>query len=336
MKIKYNLLLAITCFAGPLSKVCAQLKTTNNSLFISAGTTITVSGLSITPSVGTSFDNNEISYSYTWLEGSPNKSIVGVYNTAAPFAIQGTVIIAYEQKDLNGNAENLLQITHAGTDKAFSVPSNKSSVDMMLNHVYETVDWKNASYITATSSGSALPVTLIDFEVAEQENDVVLTWSTSFEANSDFFEIQHSLDGKNWFVLGEVKSSGDSRTERTYSYRHEQPLAAEHYYRLRMVDNNGSFALSRIRHIQMESELAFAFHPNPVSDWLTIKIPSLQSPDNIKIISQSGRVVYEAKKDHLQRLAENAINLKQLTSGVYVIQVQERNGTLHSSKFIKN
>ena len=336
MKIKYNLLLAVTCFAGPLSTVFAQLKTANNSLFISAGTTITVGGLSLTPSVATSFDNNEISYSYTWLEGSPNKSIVGVYNTAAPFAIKGTVIIGYEQKDLNGNAENLLQLTHAGTDKIFSVPSNKSSVDVMLNRVYETVDWTNISYITATSSGSALPVTLIGFVAARNENDILLTWSTSFEANSDFFEVQHSADGKNWFTLGEVKSNGNSKVARTYSYLHEQPLAASHYYRLRMADNDGSFALSRIRHVQLESDIDVAFHPNPVTDWLTITMPNQHLLENVKIISQTGSIVYEAKKKQLQLLPDHAINLKQLSSGIYIIQVREQSGRLHSSKFIKN
>lgn len=314
----------------------AQLKTGDNSFFISPGTVVTVSALSLTPSEGTNLNNNEITHSSEPVLGKPTGSISRVYKLANPLSFKGKVLITYLESELNGNSEDMLQLASAGANEVYQIPTNKSSVDPILNNVYETGDWTNVSFITATSSGSVLPVTLVDFVAAQKEQDVVLTWSTSFEANSDFFEIQHSTDGKHWLALGAVNANGDSKIERTYSYVHERPLAAEHYYRLRMVDNDGSYAFSRIRNILVENNLAIAFHPNPVADWLTIEMPDAQRLDNIKIVSKTGRVVYEANKSQFQQLPDHAINLKQLTAGIYVIQVREQDGTLHSSKLIKN
>lgn len=314
----------------------AQLKTGDNSFFISPGTIVTVSSLSLTPTEATNLNNNEITHSSEPVVGKPTGSINRVYKLANPFSFKGKVLITYLESELNGNSEDMLQLASAGANEVYQIPTNKSTADPLGNNVHETGDWTNVNFITATSSGSVLPVTLVDFVATQRENDVVLTWSTSFEANSNFFEIQHSTDGKNWRALGEVKSNGDSKIERTYSYVHQRPLAAEHYYRLRMVDNDGSYAFSRIRNIRVGNNLAIAFHPNPVTDWLTIEMPNMQSLDNVKIISKSGRVVYEANKSQFQQLPDSAINLKQLTAGIYVIQVREQDGTVHSSKLIKN
>ncbi|WP_026631033.1 T9SS type A sorting domain-containing protein [Dyadobacter alkalitolerans] len=335
MKTKHSFI-ALLGFLSIVADAEAQLKTGANSFFISPGTTVTVSSLSLTPSEPMNLNDNEITHSDVPIAGKPTSSINRVYKLANPLSFKGQVLITYLESELNGNDENLLQIAHAGPEQIFTIPTNKSTPDPIANKVSETGDWTNINTLTATETGSGLPVTLVDFVAAQKERDVVLTWSTSFEANSDFFEIQHSTDGKSWLALSEVKSNGDSKIERTYSYVHERPLAAEHYYRLRMVDNDGKFAFSRIRNIRVANNLAIVFHPNPVADWLTIEMPATKQPEQVKIVSKSGRVVYEANKNELQKLHDGAINLKQLTAGIYVIQVREQDGTLHSSKLIKN
>ncbi|MCE7066610.1 T9SS type A sorting domain-containing protein [Dyadobacter sp. CY326] len=314
----------------------AQLKTSDNSFFISPGTTVTVSALSLTPTEPTNLNNNEINHSALPVAGKPTGSINRVYQLANPLSFKGKMLITYLDGELNGNAEDLLQMAVAGSNLVYQIPTDKSTVDKILNNVHETRDWSSVSFITATSSGSALPVTLVDFVISSRENDVALAWSTSYEANSDFFEIQYSVDGKTWISLGEVKSNGESKIEQTYAYVHEHPLEGDHYYRLRMVDNDGSFAYSRIRHIQIKNDFAIAFHPNPVVDWLTIDVSKASQLSNMKIVNKSGKIVYEANNGDLETLKENVINVKNLSTGIYVIQVRDKDGTMHSSKFVKN
>ena len=56
---------------------------------------------------------------------------------------------------------------------------------------------------------SALPVTLINFECTLSDaSTTMLQWSTSEETNSDYFEIQHSINGKQWIEIGRVKANG--------------------------------------------------------------------------------------------------------------------------------
>lgn len=315
--------------------VQAQFTVNDNGFFLAPETTLTVSGLSITPSGPFSFSNNEISYATKPVSGNPNESIKRVYAMGNPIAFKGNILISYYENELNMNSENLLQLTKAGLNGEFLVPTNKSVVNSQENFVSEDVDWTHIQYLTLTNSGNILPVTLIDFEALARENEIVLAWSTSHESNSDFFEVQHSGDGKEWQTVGHVAAVQQSNEVNGYAYVHKSPSAGSNFYRLRIVDQDGTFAFSSIRNATWKSQLSVVFFPNPVSDWLSIELEGSSSVRSIAIVNAKGQSVYHKSNSAIGHNSENRIDFKNFPSGIYTIIVMLKDGSLSTGKISK-
>ncbi|MCF0050561.1 T9SS type A sorting domain-containing protein [Dyadobacter sp. LJ53] len=314
--------------------VQAQFTVNDNGFFLAPETTLTVSGLSLTPSGPFSFSNNEISYSTKPIWGNPNESIKRVYAMGNPIAFKGNILISYYDNELNMNSENLLQLTKAGLVSEFLVPTNKSVVNPLENFVAEDVDWTNIKYLTLTNSGNVLPVTLIDFDASMQENEIVLSWSTSYESNSDFFEVQHSGNGKEWQTIGRVAAVQQSNEVHSYVYVHRSPLAGSNFYRLRIVDQDGTFAFSRITNA-WKSQLSVVFFPNPVSDWLSIEVKGLSPIKSIRVVNPKGQSVYHTSNPQIGHYSENRVDFKNFPSGVYTINVILKDGSVSTGKISK-
>ncbi len=101
---------------------------------------------------------------------------------------------------------------------------------------------QNMAFITALRNytTSILPITLSYFKSAKEANGIKLTWQTSSERNSDYFEILKSIDGKKFTAIGLVKAAGNSNQNLTYSFKDERPEKGTNYYQLNMVDLDGT------------------------------------------------------------------------------------------------
>lgn len=89
--------------------------------------------------------------------------------------------------------------------------------------------------------GVALPVTLLYFDGHEHEGTNHLDWATASEANSDFYDVEHSRDAYEWALVGKVAAAGNSNTTLKYHLSVENPANAINYYRLVQYDWDGKF-----------------------------------------------------------------------------------------------
>lgn len=176
---------------------------------------------------------------------------------------------------------------------------------------------------------SPLPVTLTTFTVAKEGEAALLNWATTSETNSDRFEIERSQNGKQWGVIGTKKSNGESTSIKTYNFVDSEPLNGENLYRLKMVDLDGTFAYSRIESISFEG-LAASFYPNPVAEKLIIKSNDFNKVKSVMIFDASGRTVYQSLT-----VPSREINVENLSSGIYLVQMVRTNGTVVTSKIVK-
>src|SRR5690606_6669113 len=97
--------------------------------------------------------------------------------------------------------ESALQIAYGNP---LYTETTSSTVDAAANYISSPLTGVVLNRITAATLG-ALPVSLAYFAVKSAENGHLLTWETSFEFNSDFFEVQRSTDMKTWEYLAEIK-----------------------------------------------------------------------------------------------------------------------------------
>ena len=89
------------------------------------------------------------------------------------------------------------------------------------------------------STPQALPVEMVSFE-GNVINDVnVLEWETASENNSDYFDVEWSMDGEIWRTIGDVKASGNSTESINYNFTHHNYQKGFNYYRLVQVDIDG-------------------------------------------------------------------------------------------------
>ena len=85
-----------------------------------------------------------------------------------------------------------------------------------------------------------LPIELISFNCDVVDNNILLSWLTATEINNDYFIIEHSIDGFNWYSLQTIQAAGNSNNTLEYSFMHYFPDSKINYYRLRQIDFDGN------------------------------------------------------------------------------------------------
>ncbi len=170
---------------------------------------------------------------------------------------------------------------------------------------------------------NALPVTLARFEVSLEGRTTLLNWTTTSEMNSDYFEVQHTIAAGTWEVLGQVRSDGESAALRNYTFSHNTSSDGIHYYRLRMVDKDGSFAYSPLKSVSLEGGL-FAY-PNPATDRLTLK--NTENIDRLEVLSLTGARVLTSNG-----IPSDGVDLSRLSPGLYTVRVIRNDGSFVSGK----
>ncbi|TLV02226.1 T9SS type A sorting domain-containing protein [Dyadobacter luticola] len=181
------------------------------------------------------------------------------------------------------------------------------------------------------ADGAPLPVTLTRFVAKSENNIAILDWTTTFEANSDFFEIERSQNGKSWQSIGILTSFKESVVLWNYQFIDQKPLAGENLYRLKMVDTDESFAYSSIQSVifNMLSNENFIY-PNPATTVLNFQQNvTLTNKPKIRVTDSNGRdrtcsVVW----------IENSINIQSLENGSYIISVFDEKGDEKHSKIL--
>ena len=169
-----------------------------------------------------------------------------------------------------------------------------------------------------------LPVELVRFTaVAAGPGAVRLAWATASERNSAYFDVERSLDGARFGVVGQVPAAGDSFAARSYGLT-DTALpegATPLYYRLHQVDRDGRSAYSPVQTVALpEKAAAVGLFPNPAKAATTLV--GAPAGATVQVLDALGRPVATATADATGR-AELALPTG-LAGGVYVVRVGGR------------
>jgi hypothetical protein len=186
----------------------------------------------------------------------------------------------------------------------------------------------NASRSSVAVS-SALPVKLVSFSAKKESGTAHLSWATASEINSEVFEVQQSRDAKIWRSIGEVKSFGESSMLRNYTFSHNTPDPGVNYYRLKMIDKDGTFANSTVRTVNFENVFTVGVYPNPVSSTLVVDATDWSVVKKVEMVSTKGNVVYQSGE-----VPTAKIDVNNFAPGVYVVKVTKKDGSSQNIKAI--
>lgn len=135
-------------------------------------------------------------------------------------------------------------------------------------------------------AGEALPVKLNSFDAAKDGSGVKLVWNATDEINLSNYTIERSADGVNFSILGSVNATN----LKNYSFTDAQP-GTDNYYRLKIVDINGTYRMSHIVSVRSKSALTIKMSPNPVRGMLTVQHPKASAGTTLQVLSPDGRMV---------------------------------------------
>ena len=330
MKIKTSIALALCCIWS--MQVQSQI-VTGNSMYVKIGTILAMDSLVLVPSEDLNLGNNySLTVEHTAVPGNPNASINKKYVFNNPVNFHGNLGIIYNPAELNGNTESSLELANSWSDESGFVTMSGSARDLGLHFVSKDVADLDIKLLTLVNAQSALPVTLVTFDAEKEGRSVKLSWKTSFETNSDFFEIQRSHDAKDWKALDQVRSAGESSQQSTYGYTDAEPVAGTGYYRLKMVDRDGTFAFSQIRKVSLDGSDLVVF-PNPAGDRLEMGVKDWSKVAKISVLNASGSIIKEARG--VTGAKEKYVPLTGFQPGTYILQVEYGDGSSERAHFVK-
>jgi hypothetical protein len=166
-------------------------------------------------------------------------------------------------------------------------------------------------FITGFVDDGTFPVTLSQLAAQRVSGGVELAWRTESEVNAYGFIIErryeHEAGAANsgWKDIGFLPSTAQGNEGRDYTYLDLDPGTTDMriFYRLRMVDLDGTFEHSPVVEVAPETgALAVSFeaaYPSPARDWITLNfsLPA-ESVVNLAVYDVNGREIVRVYDKH--------------------------------------
>jgi pectin methylesterase-like acyl-CoA thioesterase len=258
-----------------------------------------------------------------WTTMGPNPSLYSEYGCYGPGAAPRAV--------MNGvwpgsNQPSVLTDEQAATytiANIFSKNNKGSGFSYAAN-------WTPSLIVVDTSRFDfhPLPVELSSFTAQSDGRNVLLKWNTSTEKNSASFEVQKKqANTETWNKIASVKAADLSNSPRYYSYTDKNAATGKYSYRLKMVDNDGTFNYSTVVVIDVAAPTNFELsqnYPNPFNPSTMISY-AIPFESNVKLIIYNS---IGAKVRELVNSLQNGgyyeltFDAKSLSSGVYFYTIQ--------------
>ncbi len=329
IKIKLLALLLAATVKGVAQSSLYVSSGTN--FYITSGTYVYIDGFVVKPSADYNITGeNSVTKDATATPPPPTTYIQRVYHLLQTLpAYSGDITIYYQDAELNGLDENTisLNVYNSSTWTAY----NSNVTRDPLNNFVTTAGLSAIAINEATLAGPSapLPVTLSAFSVQNNNCTAHLKWTTATEQDSKHFEVQHSTDGINYTTIGILPSSGNSSTDKNYSYN-TKLISQNNYFRLLMVDIDGSSKMSPVLSVRTNcsSKVITAF-PNPAKH--SISVSGLNGTNQLRLLDAAGKMLSTIQTIN----ASETFNLSHLPAGSYIIQIVQNSKVIENIKLIK-
>jgi hypothetical protein len=179
---------------------------------------------------------------------------------------------------------------------------------------------------------SLLPIKLKSFNSTYKNNVVTLNWKSIYENNFDFYQLEKSTDANQFTSIAIIKGKSINGNTADYSFTDASFINDKQYYRLKMVNKDGSFTYSQVITSSSKSSLEISLYPNPANNLLVVTHPQLSELGSIQIFNQEGKLV---KSSNTQiGTAQTSVDVEILNKGSYVLHFLA-NGKTSVLKFVK-
>ncbi len=220
----------------------------------------------------------------------------------------------------------------------FVCTGNVSTPANIRTQVYNFANWSgDGSPAPATPTftlptncnyaNALLPVNLVKFTVVNMLSNVSLIWQADNEINFSHYEIERSFNGTVFFKAGTVAANNYAGTS-FYAYTDNDALknnAAVIYFRLKMVDMDGTFKYSPIATIKNKRNAAFVVGNmiNPVKDKISFNVSARSGGKlELQLTDMNGRILLTKAYNITGGNSELSLNeTATLATGIYMLRL---------------
>ncbi|MCP9234818.1 hypothetical protein [Lewinella sp. JB7] len=184
---------------------------------------------------------------------------------------------------------------------------------------------------------SAMPVDLVHFAASREPSRVIIRWRTAQETDITGFAVEYSPDGHDFREVGWRASTAARGGQGEYVYQLPTPDGTIAYYRLRIVEADGSYWYSTLRHLQFPgAPWAVAAAANPAgSDRIALRLEGLPGgePITVRIADMTGRLLHTEVHTTVGATSELRLPLY-LSPAAYVAIVERQGGDRQTLKLL--
>ncbi len=188
-----------------------------------------------------------------------------------------------------------------------------------VNGVYGATNTANATggltELVLTTNCITSPVSLLTFTAhVNGNNKAALQWITSSEISFSRFAIERSGDGRDYKEIGSRNANGNNSN---YTFD-DVLLPGITYYRLRIIDQDGTFSYSQVVTLKMEmKDISLVISPNPAKDQITVWYPLAMPGARIDLFGINGQLMFTQTVP--AGSMQHSINIAALKAGQYIL-----------------
>jgi len=164
-----------------------------------------------------------------------------------------------------------------------------------------------------------LPVHFLHVEaLLKNSTTAVVKWVAATPIrNAEKFEVEHSTDGRNWIKLSQITIA--QTMQENYQFMHQLIPAGNLYYRIKQVNQNGSWDYSKTVMLLNElKENKYVIFPNPATNFIRISVPYYaDGKTNIEIYDAAGRKIISRTMID----SNEEINTGNFPNGTYLLKL---------------
>lgn len=191
--------------------------------------------------------------------------------------------------------------------------------------------------LAAIDPSLPLPITLLRFNVMEENCNTILEWDTKDEFNFSHFEVERKIQNNDFETLTTLASKSIDGATAYYRYIDTANTKGQKYYRLKMVDIDQHFIYSKVANISIicDHNEQSILYPNPATSLVTILLPAGDTDlVLVEIRNSLGQLINRKEIERIGNVQAIDFDVENLAAGVYHVVIKD--STISETlKFVK-
>jgi len=239
----------------------------------------------------------------------------------AHFKLNGQPVQALTLSNLPAGRETFVSHTVNALQSSFITPVNDSIVQVVVAPMSITSLQLAAGLVT-------LQETIVTLTAARNGNSDELDFSVANDTGLASFGIERSSDGVTFDSIGTVSASatipGNGGSLKAYRFFDDRPLSSVNYYRLKVIDRNGSYIYSKTVVVAFNEVTEITLFPNPARDMVYVQIPAPPGPILLELHDGVGQLVRSVLLQSTGGTISTTLDISQLARGAYFLSAGGR------------